>query len=133
MQQNLESYYPKEIATILATDDMTEKNGAILRNYFMNPDRFDQQKRTIVFSVPSRTGTSFFRSETPLFAIAKHFPEKFNLVYADNNLNAKHLEIADLIVAHRAGHLHEWMHSVVKAWPKNKKRAVICHNVDDHS
>ncbi len=132
MQQNLENYYPKEIATILTENDITEANTAKLRNYFLNPDRFDINKRTIIFSTPSRTGTSFFRIELPMFAIAKNYPEKFNIVYADNNLNAKHLEIANLIVAHRAGHLHEWMHSVMKAWPKNKKRPVILHDVDDN-
>jgi len=129
---NLLEYYPEQIAKILETDNFTESNGAMIRNYFLNPDRFDPQKRTIIFSTPSRTGTSAFRIETTLFSLAKHFPEKFNLVYADNNLNAKHLEIADLIIAHRAGHLHRWMHQVMKAWPKNKKRPVIIHNVDDN-
>lgn len=132
MQHNLENYYPKEIATILETHDMTESNTAKLRNYFMSPDRFDTNKKTIVFSVPSRTGTSWFRSELPLYAIATYYPDKFNLIYSDNNLNPKHLEVADLLIEHRAGHLHEWSHAVAKAWPKNKKQLLVCHNVDDN-
>jgi hypothetical protein len=56
---NLKQYYPEQIAQILETDDLTEKNGAILRNYFLNPDRFDQNKRTIIFSTPLTLGGLF--------------------------------------------------------------------------
>ncbi len=129
---NLKEYYPEEIANILENHDITEKNSAKLRDYFTNPSRFDQNKRTIVFATPSRTGTSQFRIETPLVAIATNFPDKFNLIYSDNNLNAKHLEIADLIIEHRAGHLNSWSLDVMKSWPKDKKRPVVIHDVDDN-
>ena len=49
----LNKFYPEHVSTILETHDMTEKNTAILRNYFMNPQKFDQGKKTIVFSTPS--------------------------------------------------------------------------------
>lgn len=80
----------------------------------------------------ARTGTSFFRLEMPMYAIATHYPDKFNLIYSDNNLGPKHLQCADLIVAHRAGHLHDFAHDVVKVWPKSEKRFLICHDVDDN-
>jgi glycosyltransferase involved in cell wall biosynthesis len=67
-----------------------------------------------------------------MYAIARKYPEKFNLIYADNSLNAKHLELADLIIVHRAGHLHDWLHNIYKVWPKTKKRALILHDVDDN-
>jgi len=125
-------YFPEEIWKILSTHDMTEKNTEILRNYFTNPTYFDPDRKTIVFSVPSRTGTSFFRTELPMYAIATKYPEKFNLVYADNNLNPRHLQMADYIETHRAGHLHCWLHDIYKAWPKTQKRAVVSQNVDDN-
>jgi glycosyltransferase involved in cell wall biosynthesis len=124
--------YPKEIADILISHDETPENTDKLRKFFMNPDRYDFTRRTIVFSTPSRTGTSYFRVEEPMYAIARKYPEKFNLIYADNNLNAKHLELADLIIVHRAGHLHDWLHNIYKVWPKTKKRALILHDVDDN-
>ena len=76
----------------------------------------------------ARTGTSFFRLEIPLYSLAKNYPDKFNLVYADNNLNPKHLQIADLIVQHRAGHLHSWAEDVMKAWPKTSSKKLIVHD-----
>lgn len=127
-----ENFYPEEIRDILNNHKMTEENTGKLRNYFMNPSVFDMQKKTIIFSTPSRTGTSFFRLELPMYAIATNFPGEFNIIYADNNLNPKHLQIANLIVGHRAGHLHEWMHSVAKVWPQTSKKFVMLHDVDDN-
>jgi len=120
--------FPNDIQTILDTHDITEKNSERLRSYFSNPSDFDPNRRTIVFSIPSRTGTSAFRIEWPLFSIATHYPDKFNLIYADGNLNAKHLCVADLLVVHRAGHLNDWAHNIYKAWPKTVKKAVVIHD-----
>lgn len=125
-------HFPDEIWDILSNHKVTEANTDKLRKYFMSPDRFDFSRRTIVFSTPSRTGTSWFRLEMPMYAIAANYPDKFNIIYADNNLNPKHIEVADLVIAHRAGHLHDWMHTVHKLWPKTKKRALVIHDVDDN-
>jgi hypothetical protein len=128
----MSEFYPDEIWDILSTHNATAENTAKLRNYFMNPDRFDPTRRTIVFSTPSRTGTSWFRLEMPMYALALNYPEKFNILHADNNLNPRHLEIADLIIAHRAGHLHDWLHNIYRVWPKTRKRALVIHDVDDN-
>ena len=131
MNNTKNPYFPDEIWEILETHNMTEDNTKKLREYFMNPSYYDTNRRTIIFSTPSRTGTSAFRIELPLYAIALHYPEKFNLIYADNNLGPKHIQAADLIVAHRAGHLHDQLYNIVKVWPKTSKRQVVIHDVDD--
>jgi hypothetical protein len=48
-----EEFFPAEVADILDNHKVTPENTAKLRNYFMNPDRFDPTRRTIVFSTPS--------------------------------------------------------------------------------
>lgn len=128
----MSEHFPDEIWEILSNHQATPENTAKLRNYFSNPDRFDFTRRTIIFSTPSRTGTSWFRLELPMYAMAANYPEKFNILHADNNLNPKHLEVADLIIAHRAGHLHDWLHNVYKVWPQTRKRALVIHDVDDN-
>ena len=128
----MSEFFPDEIWDILSNHKVTTENTAKLRQYFMNPDKFDFTRRTIIFSTPSRTGTSWFRLEMPMYAIAANYPEKFNIIHADNNLNPKHLEVADLIIAHRAGHLHDWMHNIYKVWPKTRKRGLVIHDVDDN-
>ena len=128
----MSDFYPKEIWEILETHNATPANTDKLRNYFMNPQYFDPTRRTIVFSTPSRTGTSWFRVELPMYALALNYPDKFNVIYADNSLNPKHLQVADLIIAHRAGHLHDWAHNVYRVWPKTSKRGLVIHDVDDN-
>ena len=125
-------FFPPVIWEILESHNVTPENSEKLRTYFSSPSLFDPTRRTIVFSTPSRTGTSFFRLEMPLYAIALHYPEKFNLIYADNMLGPKHIQAADLIIAHRAGHLHDFMHSVLRVYPQTYKRPLIIHDVDDN-
>ena len=118
----------QSILDILKNHDITESNTEKLRNYFLNPPNFDPAKKTIVFSTPSRTGTSAFRLEWPLYAIAEQYHDRYNLIYSDNNLGPKHIESADLLIVHRAGHLHDWSHDILKVWSKTKKKPVILHD-----
>jgi hypothetical protein len=80
----------------------------------------------------ARTGTSFFRLELPMYAIKRNFPDEFNIVYADNNIGPNHVAIADMIMFHRAGHLHDYLHKIFKVWPKTKKRPLVFCDVDDN-
>ena len=44
-----------------------------LKNYFTQPPDMDMTKKTIVFSTPSETGTSYFRLFEPIIFIPKIF------------------------------------------------------------
>ena len=44
-----------------------------LKTYFTQPPDMDMAKKTIVFSTPSETGTSFFRLFEPMKALWKAF------------------------------------------------------------
>ena len=119
--------------TIKDSDMKNDEDTAKLRNYFSAPHMIDPTKKTIVMSTPSRTGTSWFRIETPMYAIKRNYPDEFNLVYADGNLGPNHVAVADLIVFHRAGGHHDFLHKIFKVWPKTKKRPLIVHDVDDEN
>ena len=124
---------PSELWDILNESKIyKEEDTAKLRAHFSAPPLLDGTKKTIVFSTPSRTGTSWFRLELPMYAIKRNYPDEFNLVYADANVGPNHIKVADLLVFHRAGHLHDYIHRVVRCWPKTEKRPVIIHDVDDN-
>ncbi len=76
----------------------------------------------------TRTGTSFFRIELPMYAIKRNYPDEFNLVYADGNIGPNHVAVADLLIFHRAGGHHDFLHKVFKVWPKTKKRPLVIHD-----
>jgi hypothetical protein len=42
------------------------------------------------------------------------------------------IEVADLIVIHRAGNEHDQIHTLMKYYPRDKTLPVIIHNVDDY-
>jgi hypothetical protein len=101
-----------------------------LKNFFSDFNQMRTNRRTIVFSTPSETGTSYFRIFEPMLAIYRSTDE-FNLVYTEK-LTPMLIELADLVVAHRAGIEHDQLHSVVKYFQRDKIRPVVVHNVDDN-
>lgn len=101
-----------------------------LKQFFSDFNQMRTNRRTIVFSTPSETGTSFFRIFEPMLAIYRATDE-FNLVYTEK-LTPILIELADLVVAHRAGIEHDQLHSVVKYFQRDKIRPVVVHNVDDN-
>jgi len=122
-----------EIWEMLASSQIyKEEQTATLRGAFAAPLSIDPTKKTIILSTPSRTGTSFFRLELPMYAIKRNFPDEFNLIYADGNLGPNHVKLADMIIFHRAGNIHDYLHKIFKLWPKTEKRPVIVHDVDDN-
>ena len=102
-----------------------------IKQYFTQPENLDLNKKTIVFSTPSETGTSFFRVFEPLRSLWKAFPDEANYVYTEN-LQPNHVKIADVIVMHRCGNLHSHFLSVTRMWPKTEKRPYIIHDADDN-
>ena len=88
-------------------------------------------KKTIVFSTPSETGTSYFRILEPAFAFMRHYAEEFNIIYTEGVLPL-HFTIADIIVMHRADQRHSKLIDVAKKWPRNRKTPLIIHDVDDN-
>jgi glycosyltransferase involved in cell wall biosynthesis len=133
MSQDLIHAMPPDLWDILVNSKMEkDEDTRKLREYFSAPTTIDPTKKTIVFSTPSRTGTSFFRLELPMYALKRNHPDEFNIIYADGNLNPNHIKLADLIIFHRAGHIHDYFHKVFKFWPKTEKRPVIIHDVDDN-
>jgi glycosyltransferase involved in cell wall biosynthesis len=103
----------------------------IVKQYFTNPQEVDRKKKTIIFSTPSETGTSFFRIFEPMRVMWKHFRDEANFIYTEN-LQPNHLKLADMIVMHRAGNLHSHFLSVAKMWPKTESKPLIVHDVDDN-
>jgi|TARA_R110000824_G_scaffold34647_2_gene109705 glycosyltransferase involved in cell wall biosynthesis len=102
-----------------------------IKQYFTQPEDLDLNKKTIVFSTPSETGTSFFRVFEPLRSLWKAFPDEANYVYTEN-LQPNHVKIADVIIMHRCGNLHSHFLSVTRMWPKTEKRPYIIHDADDN-
>lgn len=103
----------------------------IVKQFFTNPKDLDTSKKTIVFSTPSETGTSYFRLFEPMRVMWKHYKEEANFIYTEN-LQPNHLKLADCIIMHRAGNLHSHFLQVAKYWPKTEKLPLIIHNVDDN-
>ena len=102
-----------------------------LKNYFIQPPDLDMSKKTIVFSTPSETGTSYFRVFEPMRALWKHFPDDANYLYTEN-IQPNHMRIADCIVMHRCGNLHSHFLSVARMWPRTERRPIIMHDADDN-
>lgn len=102
-----------------------------IKQYFTQPENLDLNKKTIVFSTPSETGTSFFRIFEPLRSLWKAFPDEANYVYTEN-IQPNHMKIADVIIMHRCGNLHSHFLSVMRMWPKTEKRPYIIHDADDN-
>ena len=102
-----------------------------IKQYFTQPENLDLNKKTIVFSTPSETGTSFFRVFEPLRSLWKAFPDEANYVYTEN-LQPNHVKLADVIIMHRCGNLHSHFLSVTRMWPKTEKRPYIIHDADDN-
>ena len=107
-----------------------EERGKI-KDYFTQPEDMDLNRKTIVFSTPSETGTSFFRLFEPMRALFKAFPEEANYLYTEN-LQPNHVKIADVVIMHRCGNLHSHFLSVARMWPKTEKRPYIIHDADDN-
>ena len=102
-----------------------------LKNYFTQPPDMDMAKKTIVFSTPSETGTSFFRLFEPMKALWKAFPDEANYLYTEN-IQPNHMKIADTIIMHRCGNLHSHFLSVARMWPRTERRPLIIHDADDN-
>lgn len=101
-----------------------------LKTFFSDFNQMRTNRRTIVFSTPSETGTSFFRIFEPMLAMYR-VTDEFNLVYTEK-LTPMLIELADLVVAHRAGIEHDQLHSVVRYFQREKIKPVVVHNVDDN-
>jgi glycosyltransferase involved in cell wall biosynthesis len=103
----------------------------VVKQYFTNPKEIDRTKRTIVFSTPSETGTSYFRLFEPMKALWKKHRDEINIIYTEN-IQPNHFQLADCVVMHRCGNLHSHFVSVARLWPKTEKRPLIIHDVDDN-
>ena len=103
----------------------------VVKQYFTNPSQVDRTKKTIVFSTPSETGTSFFRVFEPMRVMWKHHRDEANFIYTEG-IQPNHLKLADLTIQHRAGNLHSHFLSVSQMWPKTETKPLIAHDVDDN-
>ena len=107
-----------------------EERGKI-KEYFTQPEDMDLNRKTIVFSTPSETGTSFFRLFEPMRSLWKAFPDEANYIYTEN-MQPNHVKIADVVIMHRCGNLHSHFLSVARMWPKTEKRPYVIHDADDN-
>jgi hypothetical protein len=101
-----------------------------LKEFFSDKTRLTSDKRTIVFSTPSETGTSYFRLFTPMCAMYK-YTDDFNLIYTEQ-MDPSLFEVADLLIFHRAGDRHNHFYNVIKKYPREKIKPVIITDVDDN-
>lgn len=92
----------------------------------------DPNKKTILFTAPSETGTSHFRLLTPMFAMAEKAPDAFNYVYTEQEqFPINWLHKTDVWVQHRAGSIHSYYLKMAKRFPIDVKTPVFIHDVDD--
>ena len=103
----------------------------VIKQFFTNPSHLDNKKRTIVFSTPSETGTSYFRIFEPMRIMWKQLRDEANFIYTEN-IQPNHIKLADLIIMHRASNLHSHFLSVQKMWPRTEQKPLIIHDVDDN-
>ena len=104
-----------------------------LKERFLGFKKIDKLKRTILFTTPSETGTSFFRLFTPMLAMAEKYPHEFNYVYWEQeNFPVEWLHKVDLWVQHRAGSIHSNYLDMVKLFPMDVRKPVTIHDVDDN-
>jgi len=119
----------EEVERCLQYNNADERD--VLKQFFTNPPQLDTSRKTIVFSTPSETGTSYFRLFEPMKALWRHYRDEANFIYTEC-LQPNHMVMADCIIMHRAGNLHSHFVTVKDVWPKTKKRPLIIHDVDDN-
>ena len=119
----------EELLEVIQFKDLEDRNK--IKEYFTSPNDLDLNKKTIVFSTPSETGTSYFRIFEPMRALWKSFPDEANYLYTEN-IQPNHIKFADVIVMHRCGNLHSHFLSVARMWPQTEKRPYIIHDADDN-
>ena len=119
----------EELQEVMQYQDEVQRDA--IKQYFTQPENLDFNKKTIVFSTPSETGTSFFRVFEPMRALWKSFPDEANYIYTEN-LQPNHVKLADVIIMHRCGNLHSHFLSVTRMWPKTEKRPYVIHDADDN-
>ena len=119
----------EELFEVMQYDN--EEDRAKIKQYFSQPQDLDLNKKTIIFSTPSETGTSFFRVFEPMRSLWKAFPDECNYVYTEN-LQPNHMKIGDIVVMHRCGNLHSHFLSVSRMWPRTEKRPYVIHDADDN-
>jgi glycosyltransferase involved in cell wall biosynthesis len=119
----------EELQEVMQYEDEVQRDA--IKQYFTQPENLDFNKKTIVFSTPSETGTSFFRIFEPLRSLWKAFPDEANYIYTEN-LQPNHVKLADVIIMHRCGNLHSHFLSVTRMWPKTEKRPYVIHDADDN-
>ena len=119
----------EELQEVIQYKDETQRDA--VKQYFTQPENLDFNKKTIVFSTPSETGTSFFRVFEPLRSLWKAFPDEVNYIYTEN-LQPNHVKLADVVIMHRCGNLHSHFLSVTRMWPKTEKRPYVIHDADDN-
>lgn len=109
-----------------------EKERQILKDYYSNINNIDPKKKTILFTTPSETGTSFFRLLTPMLAMAEKSPDAFNYVYWEKeHFPLEWLHKIDVWVQHRAGSTHSYYLKLAKIFPSDIKPITTIHDIDD--
>ena len=119
----------EELEKIIQFNNTEERDQ--IKQYFTSPPDVDVNRKTIIFSTPSETGTSYFRIFEPMRSLWKAFPDEVNYIYTEN-IQPNHVKIADVVVMHRCGNLHSHFLSVARMWPKTEKRPYIIHDADDN-
>lgn len=114
----------------LSLNEKSQTDHEKLKSFFADLNNVQSQRQTIVFYTSGETGTSFYRIFMPMLAIYRATDE-FNLVYTEN-LSPVYLNLANLIVIHRASDQADLAHSIYKMWPSDKPRPYLIHNVDDN-
>ena len=79
----------------------TEEDRLRSKQYFINNAKFiDPDKKTFLFIVPDDDGTCHFRILEPLRAIARLYPDKYNLIFSQG-LSIPQTIKPDVVILHR--------------------------------
>ena len=84
----------EELLEVIQFKDLEDRNK--IKEYFTSPNDLDLNKKTIVFSTPSETGTSYFRIFEPMRALWKSFPDEANYLYTEN-IQPNHLSLIHIL------------------------------------
>ena len=119
----------EEVLQYLNYNNEEERNK--IKDYAVQPGDLNPNLKTILFSTPSETGTSFFRIFEPLKAILRNHADDLNIIYTEKIIPS-HMKISDAIVMHRCGTQHSHYLNVSRYWPKTEVRPYIIHDADDN-
>jgi len=105
-----------------------------LKQFFLNNVHgIDKNKKTVLMTVSSETGTAYFRLQIPLFAMYEKYPDKYNYILIETDkFSINVVKNADIWIGHRAGTANSTYLKYSRAFPYNNKTILTVGDFDDN-